>query len=230
MVFAVAKTAGWLAPPARAEHVAFGSVLGPDKKMFKTRAGGTVKLADAARRGVRARARNRRREEPAAARRRRPARASPRRSASARSSTPISRAIASRTTSSTGTGCSPSTATRRRTCSTRTRARARSCARPADRTRRRPIALGAPEERALALALLGFGERSRTSRSTLQPHRLCTYLFDLATRHTSFFENCPVLKADDEAARASRLALCELSGRVLAQGLDLLGIAAPEVM
>ena len=46
MVFAVAKLAGWLAPPARAEHVAFGSILGPDKKMFKTRAGGTVKLAE----------------------------------------------------------------------------------------------------------------------------------------------------------------------------------------
>ena len=46
MVFAVAKAAGWLKEPARAEHVAFGSILGPDKKMFKTRAGGTIKLAE----------------------------------------------------------------------------------------------------------------------------------------------------------------------------------------
>jgi arginyl-tRNA synthetase len=46
MVFSVAKAAGWLKEPARAEHVAFGSILGPDKKMFKTRAGGTVKLAE----------------------------------------------------------------------------------------------------------------------------------------------------------------------------------------
>ncbi|HVJ94448.1 MAG TPA: arginine--tRNA ligase, partial [Labilithrix sp.] len=46
MVFAVAKMAGWLPPNAQATHVAFGSILGPDKKMFKTREGGTVKLAD----------------------------------------------------------------------------------------------------------------------------------------------------------------------------------------
>src|SRR5262249_22322079 len=46
MVYAVAKLAGWLVPPARAEHVAFGSILGPDKKMFKTRSGDTVRLVD----------------------------------------------------------------------------------------------------------------------------------------------------------------------------------------
>src|SRR4029079_10529076 len=46
MVFAIAGLAGWLAPPSRAEHVAFGSVLGPDKKMFKTRSGDTVPLVD----------------------------------------------------------------------------------------------------------------------------------------------------------------------------------------
>ena len=57
MVFAVGAQAGWLAPPARAEHVAFGSVLGADKKMFKTRAGETVRLDRPARRGRRARRR-----------------------------------------------------------------------------------------------------------------------------------------------------------------------------
>ena len=59
---------------------------------------------------------------------------------------------------------------------------------------------------------------------------MCGYLYDLATAFTAFFENCPVLKAPDDATRASRLALCELTARVLAQGLDLLGIAAPERM
>jgi arginyl-tRNA synthetase len=56
------------------------------------------------------------------------------------------------------------------------------------------------------------------------------YLFDLATAFTGFFETCPVLKAPDEASRASRLALCDLTARVLARGLDLLGIAAPQRM
>ena len=65
---------------------------------------------------------------------------------------------------------------------------------------------------------------------TLRPHRLCGYLYDLATAFTAFFENCPVLKAPDDATRASRLALCELTARVLARGLELLGIAAPERM
>jgi arginyl-tRNA synthetase len=59
---------------------------------------------------------------------------------------------------------------------------------------------------------------------------LCGYLYDLATAFTAFFETCPVLKAPDEATRASRLALCEATARVLSCGLGLLGIAAPERM
>ncbi|HEY3517271.1 MAG TPA: DALR anticodon-binding domain-containing protein, partial [Gammaproteobacteria bacterium] len=65
---------------------------------------------------------------------------------------------------------------------------------------------------------------------TLRPHRLAGYLYELATAFTAFFETCPVLKAPDDATRASRLALCELTARVLARGLNLLGIAAPERM
>ena len=64
----------------------------------------------------------------------------------------------------------------------------------------------------------------------MRPHRLAGYLYDLATAFTSFFETCPVLKAPDDATRASRLALCDLTARVLARGLGLLGIAAPERM
>jgi arginyl-tRNA synthetase len=65
---------------------------------------------------------------------------------------------------------------------------------------------------------------------TLQPHRLCTYLFEVATRFNAFFAQCPVLKAPDVATRRSRLLLCSLTARVLATGLDLLGIEAPEEM
>ena len=62
------------------------------------------------------------------------------------------------------------------------------------------------------------------------PHKLCTYLYDLASDFTSFYEHCPVLKAEDEAVRASRLFLCDTTARVMSCGLDLLGIQAPEQM
>jgi arginyl-tRNA synthetase len=92
------------------------------------------------------------------------------------------------------------------------------------------IALTEPAERKLALELLDFGSAVLEAGATLRPHRLCGYLYDLATAFTGFFETCPVLKAPDDATRRSRLALCELTARVLARGLSLLGIAAPERM
>jgi arginyl-tRNA synthetase len=92
------------------------------------------------------------------------------------------------------------------------------------------LVLRAPEERALAIALLGFGDAVASVADTLQPHRLCTYLFELATTLTGFVEKCPVLKAEDDATRTSRMLLCDVSSKVLAKGLDLLGIEAPEVM
>jgi len=62
------------------------------------------------------------------------------------------------------------------------------------------------------------------------PHRLCTYLYDLASEFSSFYEQCPVLKADSDELRSSRLALCDFTARVMRQGLELLGIEAPEQM
>ncbi len=92
------------------------------------------------------------------------------------------------------------------------------------------IVVREPGERALALALLGFGGVVTHVGDELEPHRLCGYLFDLAQLFSSFYENCPVLKAEDPATRESRLALCALTLRVLVQGLDLLGVEAPEQM
>jgi arginyl-tRNA synthetase len=89
--------------------------------------------------------------------------------------------------------------------------------------------LAHPAERALALGVLGFPEAFNSSLETLSPHRLCGYLFDLAQRFTAFYENCPVLNAPD-ALREERLALCDLTARTLALGLDLLGIEAPDRM
>jgi arginyl-tRNA synthetase len=92
------------------------------------------------------------------------------------------------------------------------------------------ITLADPAERRLALELLDFGTAVLEAGETLRPHRLAGYLYDLATAFTAFFETCPVLKAPDEATRDSRLALCDLTAHVLARGLGLLGIAAPERM
>src|SRR4029079_16632424 len=87
-----------------------------------------------------------------------------------------------------------------------------------------------PAERGLALELLRFGSVVAEVERTLEPHRLCGYLFELASAYTSFYERCPVLKAATDDERASRLALCDLTAKVLAKGLDLLGIEAPDRM
>jgi len=86
-----------------------------------------------------------------------------------------------------------------------------------------------PEERALAIKLLRFGETVPAVLDGYRPNLLCSYLYELATTFHSFYEACPVLKAD-EHLRASRLRLCALSLRVLESGLDLLGIRTPERM
>jgi arginyl-tRNA synthetase len=91
------------------------------------------------------------------------------------------------------------------------------------------IELKAPEEIALAKHLLNFGLTLEAVAEEYRPNFLCNYLFELAGKFTSFYENCPVLKAD-EATRDSRLALCDLTARVLKQGLDVLGIEVVEQM
>ena len=91
------------------------------------------------------------------------------------------------------------------------------------------IQLGQPEEVALAKQLLTFGLTLEAVAEEYRPNFLCNYLYDLAGRFTSFYEACPVLKAEPEV-RASRLALCELTARVLRQGLEVLGIEVVEQM
>ena len=92
-----------------------------------------------------------------------------------------------------------------------------------------PLLLGEPPERALALHLLGFASAVEATAESYSPSKLCTYLFELATSFTTFYEACRVL-VDDEAVRDSRLGLCDLTARVLELGLSLLGIEAPEQM
>ncbi len=91
------------------------------------------------------------------------------------------------------------------------------------------IALAAPEERSLALRLCQFAEVVPAVLNDFRPNLLANYLYELANAFHSFYEACPVLKSD-EPARGSRLALCELTARVIAKGLELLGIKVPEKM
>jgi arginyl-tRNA synthetase len=91
------------------------------------------------------------------------------------------------------------------------------------------LKLDAPEEIALAKQLLNFGLTLEAVAEEYRPNFLCNYLFELAGKFTGFYENCPVLKAEG-AVRESRLALCDLTARVLKQGLDVLGIETVEQM
>ncbi|MDW5329872.1 arginine--tRNA ligase [Plantactinospora sp. KLBMP9567] len=229
MVYAVARQAGWLRPPARAEHVGFGLVLGADGRKLASRAGDSVKLVDLldealARAAALARQKNPNLETAAAAE--------------------LGRAI--------GIG-----AVKYADLSVdRTRdyvfdwdrmlalsgntapylqyahARIRSIFRRAGRTAPQngvPILVVEPAERALALELLGFGAVVGAVERTLEFHRLAGHLYAVAVAFSGFFESCPVLRAEP-AVRESRLVLCDLTARVLRQGLHLLGIAAPERM
>ncbi|MEL7089127.1 MAG: arginine--tRNA ligase, partial [Planctomycetota bacterium] len=92
------------------------------------------------------------------------------------------------------------------------------------------VAVREDAERALVLQLLQFAGAVQGVVDSLEPHRLCNYLYELATRYHRFFEQCPVLKAPDEATKAGRLALCHLTARTLERGLGLLGIGVVERM
>jgi arginyl-tRNA synthetase len=93
-----------------------------------------------------------------------------------------------------------------------------------------PIMIGEPHERALAMHLLGFGDVVGEVGDTYEPHRLAGYLFELAQAFSAFYENCPVLKAERDEVKESRLTLCALVFRVMTTGLDLLGLESPEQM
>jgi arginyl-tRNA synthetase len=230
MVFAAAQKAGWLAPPAEARHVAFGSVLGSDRKMLKSREGEAIKLThliDEAieRAGVKVLEKNP--DLPADER------------------ADLARKI--------GIGAMKyadlsndrikdyvfdwnrmlafegNTAAYVMYCCARSNSIFRKGAVEQSSVSGADLAIEAVAEHALAAALLRFGSTVRHVADTLEPHHLCGYLFDVAGLFATFYQACPVLQAEG-ATRRSRLALCELTAKVLARGLDLLGIEAPERM
>ncbi|MFD9041940.1 arginine--tRNA ligase [Streptomyces bottropensis] len=86
----------------------------------------------------------------------------------------------------------------------------------------------APAERALGLHLDQFGEAVAEVAESYEPHKLAAYLFKLATLLTSFYDQCPVLKADTPAQVENRLFLVDLTARTLHRGMALLGIRTPD--
>jgi arginyl-tRNA synthetase len=92
------------------------------------------------------------------------------------------------------------------------------------------IRLGTPAEQSLARQLLRFAEALAAAAADYRPNQLTNYLFDLANAYSTFFDQCPVLKAETPELRNSRLLLCDLTACTLKQGLELLGISVVEQM
>jgi arginyl-tRNA synthetase len=228
MVFAVARQAGWLTDEVRAEHATIGLVTGADRKRFRSRTGESVKLIDLINEAVE------RAEEVIKDRYDDPelrAQIAEVVGIGALKYADLSVARDSgyvldfdrmlALTGNTGPYLQYATA--------RTRSIFRKAGIVPD-SAAGPIVLTEDAERALALRLLGFGAAVNQVAEGAEPHKLAGFLFEAASTFTTFYEKCPVLDAPDEATRASRLALCALTLRVLLTGLDLLGIPVPERM
>ncbi len=93
-----------------------------------------------------------------------------------------------------------------------------------------PVLIQAPEERALAVQLLRFQDALQAAADEYKPSQITTYLWDLAKTYSSFFQKCPVLKAETPELRQSRFVLCDVTARVLQKSLELLGIRTVEEM
>ncbi|MPZ65791.1 MAG: arginine--tRNA ligase [Pseudonocardiaceae bacterium] len=227
MIFQAAREAGWLTPPARAEHVAHGSVLGKDGKMLRSRAGRSVRLIDlldeAVTRAIAVVSDKNPHLEGA-------------------TQQAVARAV--------GIG-----AVKYADLSTDrnkdyildydrmlsfdgntgpylqyAHARIRSIFRragiePPDVVGQ--VVITDPAERSLAFAVLEFARVIGEVEQSMQFHSLAGYLFELATAFTGFYERCPVLRAE-APVRDSRLVLCALTASILATGLGLLGIEVPD--
>jgi len=229
MIFAVARLAGWLPASARFEHAQIGMVQGTDGGRLRTREGDNPQLSDLLAEGIE-RARAVLNEIEALDAETKDAIAEDV-GIGAIKYADLSTALGSayifdwdRMISFRGnTGPYLQYAT----------TRIRSIFRRAGITEadaRAPIRVTATAERDLALKLLAFGEAVGQVAETAEPHRLCAYLFEVASLFAGFYEQCPVLKADDDETRNSRLALCAATFRVLSAGLGLLGVPVPDRM
>ena len=223
-IFALARSAGWLPEDVPAEHVAFGTVLGPDGKPFKTRDGGTVRLAALLSDAVAKAAALLAERDLAEAER------------SAIAEAVGIGAVKYADLSSDRINDYVFDLDRMVAMSGNTgpylqyaHARLTRLLSKADEAPGPVTVLTEPAEQRLALLLTGFGDVVVQVAETLQPHKLCTYLYEVASALSSFYETCPVLTSTGEQ-RASRLGLCAATRQVLQDGLGLLGMKAPDSM
>ncbi len=229
-VFAVAKKAGFVGADTSLEHVSFGVMLGEGGRRFRTREGGVVKLMALLNEAV----------ERA-------------QTAVADKSPGLSAADQARIAGAVGVGAvkyadlsmdrtsdyrfswskmlamQGNTAPYMQYAYARVRSIFRKGAEEAGDLAGTDISLTEPDERELAKRLLRLPETLASVATECRPNILTNYLFELASCFSSFYESCPVLKSDP-AIRASRLRLCDLTARVIRQGLDLLGIDVIEQM
>ncbi|WP_371788308.1 arginine--tRNA ligase [Streptomyces jietaisiensis] len=227
MVFETARRAGWLGEDVTAHQLAFGTVLGADGKPFKTRAGETVRLVDLLDEAV----------DRAAAVVREKAQ-------------DLSEAEIAERGAQVGIG-----AVKYADLSTSANrdykfdldqmvslngdtsvylqyayARIQSILRKAGDVApaAHPELELAPAERALGLHVDAFAEAVADAAAEYAPHRLTAYLYQLASLYTTFYDKCPVLKAESPAQVENRLLLCDVTARTLHRGMALLGIRTPE--
>jgi arginyl-tRNA synthetase len=211
LIFAVARRAGYLPDAVEAVHVGFGQVLGADGKKFSTREGTAVHLDDLL--------------DEAETHAARPIALAALKYADLSSQLQKDYAFdAERMTATIG-----NTGPYLQYAHARASRILRNAADQGIEAGESVSVLTEPEEQALALQLSRFGETVAEVAENLQPHKLCTYLYETATALSVFYEQCPVLKSEGEV-RASRLALCVATRKVLATGLGLLGIEAPDQM
>jgi arginyl-tRNA synthetase len=232
MIYQAAKELGWLAPPARAEHVMFGQVLGSDKKIFATRAGQTIRLIDLIDSAI-ARAdaviQDKLPDLDAATRRE----LAPKIGVGAikyadLSSDRIKDYVfdIDRMVAFDGNSAGYVQYAYARIQSILRKAAEAPA--PGDDAGA-VLAPSHAAEKTLAQQLLGFGAVVGRVEASLEPHHLTGYLYELAMSFSSFYDKCPVLKAEGPA-RGSRIALARLTGKTIARGLALLGIDAPDRM
>ena len=231
MIAVVSRKAGWVPESTELTHVAFGNVLGADRKILKSRSGEVVKLdallTESVERAAEA-VKEKNAELPAA------------------QQAEVARQI--------GIGAvkyadlstdrikdyvfdwERMLAFEGNTSPYLQYAHARICSifrkTGVDRAAVRGVTptLGHTAERALTVRLLQFDTAVWDTLDKYSPHRLCTYLYELASEFSSFYEHCPIMRAESEEQKMSRLALCDFTARVMEQGLALLGIESPEQM
>ncbi len=228
MIFEAARRAGWLTDDIEAAHVPYGTVLGTDGRPFKTRSGGKVRLMDLLDDAV-----------------------SRARAVVAEKNPDLEASELNRIAEQAGIGAvkyadlsssrvkdyvfdvdrmvsfNGNTGVYLQYAHTRIRSILRKAGNP--QVSIDPTVDLQPAERALALEIDAYSTALAEVSATLEPHKLCGYLYDLARDFTSFYEACPVLGVEEPTC-SNRLALCQLTARTLEHGLGLLGISAPERM